>query len=171
VRQLRHPADGTATTLPDGRIELRFRRDLPHRLERVWRALTDPDELLAWWCEVELDLTVGGAASFHWLNNDGPVMHATITRLDPPRLIELDTDLHGVLRFELEPTAEGCKLVFTATYASFLSQDNRLLALAGWDMHLDFLEESLDGARVDWPNWPEQRWTEKHAAYVAREQP
>lgn len=32
----------------DGRPALRFTRHLPHPIERVWRAVTDHDELAAW---------------------------------------------------------------------------------------------------------------------------
>jgi uncharacterized protein YndB with AHSA1/START domain len=159
--------DGVAERLPDGRTALRYRRALRHPVAAVWAAITEPDELIAWWCEAQIDLAPGGAATFRWLNNDGPVMHATISELDPPRLLELDTDLHGVLRFELRPDGNGCELTFSATYPA-LSAEHRLLALAGWDMHLDFLAEALSGARVDWPNWPQERWDAKHRRYAAR---
>ena len=35
--------------------------------EAVWDALTDPDELAAWFgAEAEVDLRVGGAVRFRW---------------------------------------------------------------------------------------------------------
>ena len=40
--------------------------------------------------------------------------------------------------------------------------------LAGWHIHLDFLEEALDGHRVDWPNWPKDRWDAHHERYVEK---
>lgn len=40
-------SDGTLETI-DGRLALRFERTLAHPIERVWRALSEPDELGAW---------------------------------------------------------------------------------------------------------------------------
>jgi hypothetical protein len=41
-----HPtADGTGETGPDGSTQVHFVRRLPHPVERVWQALTDPAEL------------------------------------------------------------------------------------------------------------------------------
>ena len=49
--------EGTATTTGtrdgtleerDGRFVLRFERRLPHPPEEVWRALTEPDRMAAW---------------------------------------------------------------------------------------------------------------------------
>src|SRR5436853_345373 len=82
-------------------------RHLAHPIERVWAALTEPDQLLAWWGDADVDLVEGGRFTMRWLNADdqgnSPVMHATITRLDPPRLLETSGDIHGVLRWELRP--------------------------------------------------------------------
>jgi len=45
-----HPiADGTVETGPDGSTQVHFVRRLPHPVERVWQALTDPAELRRWW--------------------------------------------------------------------------------------------------------------------------
>ena len=85
------------------RHTVRYVRELPHDVERVWEALTDPDELARWFFRpIELDLRVGGRYEF------GPVFRGTIQRLDPPRVIKFDS-----WRFELEPTDAGCRLVFT----------------------------------------------------------
>ena len=39
--------DGTLETI-DGRPALRFQRRLAHPVDRVWRAITEPDELEDW---------------------------------------------------------------------------------------------------------------------------
>jgi uncharacterized protein YndB with AHSA1/START domain len=39
--------DGTLETI-DGRPALRFDRTLPHSVERVWRAISEPTELQRW---------------------------------------------------------------------------------------------------------------------------
>ena len=61
--------DGTLERRGDRRL-LRFERQLRHPVERVWRALTEPDEIAAWLALTELDLTEGGAVVLSWQNTD-----------------------------------------------------------------------------------------------------
>ena len=97
-----------------------------------------------------------------WLNTDDEgnraVMDATITELDPPRVLEMSGDMHGVLRFELEPDGEGTVLTFTSTLE--LPDEFRTQVLAGWHYHLDALAGGLQGRRADLvelPGWDEIR--------------
>ena len=66
-------------------------------------------------------------------------MHATITRLDPPHLLETTGDPHGVLRWELRPDGSGTLLTFSSTVE--LPEAYRSRVLAGWHWHLDALAE------------------------------
>ena len=95
--------DGTLERRDDHQV-LRFERRLDHPVERVWRALTEPDELAAWLALAELELTEGGRVVLTWQNTDPDgntaVARGTVSALDPPRLLELDTDIHGRLRWE-----------------------------------------------------------------------
>ncbi|MGP4028182.1 SgcJ/EcaC family oxidoreductase [Actinomadura sp. 3N407] len=160
-------SDGTAAHR-DGRTLLRFERRLRHPPERVWRALTDPAELSAWLADAVLEPAAGGKFELRWLNagDDPPVARGTVTAFDPPRLLELDSDIHGRLRWELTPVPEGTRLVFTSDVE--LPGDYLIQTLAGWHLHLDYLEEALDGARVDWANWTAARWQVHHDRYAAR---
>jgi len=148
---------------------LRFERRLAHPVERVWSALTDPDEIEAWLAHAELDLVQGGRVELRWLNTDEDgntaIARGTVSQLDPPRLLELDTDIHGVLRWELEPDGNATELTFTVVNA--MPEEYRTKVIAGWHVHLDFLEDWLTGERVDWPNWPKDRWDAIHDRYVA----
>src|SRR4051812_45718337 len=103
-------SDGTHETLDDGPHRVRFERRLNHPIDRVWAALTDPDQIEAWLARAELDLREGGRVHLEWLNTDeegrryeGADATGTVARLDPPRLVEYDTDGHGTLTWELEP--------------------------------------------------------------------
>jgi len=82
-------------------------------------ALTDPAELTGWWGQADVDLVEGGKFVLRWLKTDDcgnrAEMHATITRLEPPRLLESTGDLHGVLRWELRPDGDGTLLAFSST--------------------------------------------------------
>lgn len=169
--------------LIDGRHVLSFERELAHPVERVWAALTEPDELAGWLAEADLELAEGGSIVLRWQNHvteedaeryeielpeddpGPPVVRGTVTRLDPPRLIEWDTDGHGLLRWELREEGSGCVLTYTNTLppgADFpLPQ-----SLAGWHLHLDLLADALAGQPADWANWPIERWAEARDGYA-----
>ena len=111
-------ATGTVARTDDGRYVISFERRLAHPAHRVWDALTRPDELIRWWGEAEVDLTEGGRFRIRWLNeHDGEhaVMEATIARLVPERLLVLDGDIHGLLRWELTPEGGNTLLSFRST--------------------------------------------------------
>jgi uncharacterized protein YndB with AHSA1/START domain len=159
--------EGTAEFHADHAI-LRFERRLKHPVERVWAAITQPEEIEAWWARANVDLRPGGAMRIEWLNTDEDgntvVMPATITALDPPHLLEIEGEPHGTLRFELQPDGDATLLTFVAR--SEIPDDYRTKVLAGWHYHLDALEEFLDdGTRVDWPNWPLDRFEAIHERY------
>lgn len=151
---------------------LRFERHFAHPVEKVWGALTQPDQLIAWLAEAEVDLTQGGRMQLRWLNSHDygsyTVARGTVITVNPPRLVEYDTDMHGRLRWELAPAEGGCLLTFTCI-ASF-SWEELARCLAGWHIHLDHLEQALQGNPVDWPRWKADhwvRWTEYHDHYAA----
>jgi hypothetical protein len=70
-----------------------------------------------WLAEAQIDLAVSGRIQLKWLNShdygDYIVARGTDTALEPPRLMEYNTDIHGRLRWDLEPEAGGCRLTFT----------------------------------------------------------
>jgi uncharacterized protein YndB with AHSA1/START domain len=158
--------EGTAEFRDDQAI-LRYERRLSHPVERVWEAITDPAEIEAWWGRAAVDLRAGGAMRIEWLNSD-VTMPATITELEPPRVLEIEGEPHGRLRFELEPDGDGTRLTFVAR--SPIPEDFRSKVLAGWHFHLDALEDFVDaGTRIDWPNWPQDRWQAIHDEFYSGE--
>ena len=161
--------DGTIETRPDGTYVLRYERRLRHPIERVWAAITEPDRIEAWLARAELDLTEGGRVHLEWLNTDEDgnraVADGRVTRLDPPRVIEYDTDIHGLLRWELRPEGDATHL--TLTVAAELPDEHVAKVRAGWHVHIDFLEDALDGRPVDWSDWPMDRWEVHHERYLA----
>jgi uncharacterized protein YndB with AHSA1/START domain len=160
---------GTLTTREDGTRVLHYERRLAHPVEKVWAALTEPDQIEGWLARAELDLAEGGRARLEWLNTDEDgnqaIAEGTITRLEPPRVIELDTDIHGQLLWELRPEGDGTLLTLTVT--AELPDEYLAKVMAGWHVHIDFLEDFLDGRRVDWPNWPIERWAAVNEHYEA----
>jgi uncharacterized protein YndB with AHSA1/START domain len=158
---------GTLEQQSDGAATIRFVRRLDHPVEKVWAAITDPAEMIRWWGEGDVDLREGGSFDVRWLNTDDEgnraEMHATITRLEPPRLLETDGDIHGVLRWELEPDGDGTRLTFSSTLT--LPEEFRTKVLAGWHWHLDALAAALDGATADLVNLP--GWEDVHDGYAS----
>jgi uncharacterized protein YndB with AHSA1/START domain len=113
--------------------QLRFERRYRHPIERLWRAITDPDELGQWFPAGE------------------PL---EITESDPPRLLA-GTWFGDVLRFELRSDLDGCALVFTH---AFDDRDTAARTGAGWDRCFARLDAALAGhpmsaaeSLADWP--------------------
>jgi len=157
-------ADGTIEQRGDEAM-IRFERELAHPVERVWAALTEPGRLIAWWGDADVDLA-GGRFTVRWLNTDdegnGVTMEAAITELDPPRVLEIRGEPHGVLRFELEGEGDRTRLTFTSTLA--LPDEFRTKVLAGWHFHLDALATALDGGSTDLEHVA--GWEPIHDTYV-----
>jgi uncharacterized protein YndB with AHSA1/START domain len=163
-------ADGTAERVGEQQL-VRFERHLSHPIARVWRALTEPAELIGWLGDAEVELAEGGRFVVRWLNaderGDRAVYHGMITRLEPPCRLEVSGDIHGVLRWELRPEAGGTLLTFSSTLA--LREEYRTQVLAGWHYHLDSLADALDGQPADLATLSSGRWDRIHEDYVARD--
>jgi uncharacterized protein YndB with AHSA1/START domain len=157
----------------DGHHRLYYERRLDHPAPRVWAALTEPAQLRQWLADAELHLVVGGAVRLTWLNTgdegETAVAQGSVTELQHERVLELMTDIHGVVRFELTPAEDGTLLVFSVSVPA--RSRHVPLALAGWHIHLEHLEDALEGRPVDWSRWSEQhrpRWDEHHERYAAQ---
>ncbi|MFL6139585.1 MAG: SRPBCC domain-containing protein [Frankiaceae bacterium] len=143
----------------DDRVVLRYERVLRHPVEDVWRAITDPDEITAWWGTTpEIDLRVGGEYVSHHATGDRVVDR--IVRLEPPHLLEHTFWQHlnpaARVTYELSPVAAGTLLVLThamtesdlRTAAEALSwqgdpYDLMSRTAAGWPRLLTALDSSL----------------------------
>jgi uncharacterized protein YndB with AHSA1/START domain len=167
-----HPL-GTHEQRDDGTHVLRYERLLHHPIDRVWRAVTEPSQVVGWWGDADIDLRHGGRVQFRWLNSDEDgnqaVATGTVARLEPPRIVEYDTDLHGRLRFELESEGDAAtRLRFTVEHPDLGEHLDSVLP--GWHIHLEHLDDALDGRPVDWPRWNAEhrpRWTALHEQYLA----
>ena len=161
-------ADGTVNRTDDGRYVIEFKRRLGHPPGRVWEALTRPEELIAWWGDADVDLTEGGRFTVRWLNTDdegnAAEMQATIAKLEPERLLVLDGDIHGLLRWELTPDGDDTLLSFRSTVE--LEPEFLTKVPAGWHFHLDALADHLEGRSTDLAEVP--NFEPIHAEYVAK---
>lgn len=90
------------------RHTFRFVRAYPHPPARVWTALTDPDQLGRWlWPCKSFEARLDGVGVF----DPGRELTLRITEFDPPKALSLG----GRIRFELEPTTDGCRLTLDLT--------------------------------------------------------
>ncbi|HZZ89126.1 MAG TPA: SRPBCC domain-containing protein [Caulobacteraceae bacterium] len=154
------------------RFTVEFVRQYPHPIERVWRALSDPDELRAWCMPATIDLRVGGAYAFQgerW---------GQIVALEPPRLVRFGKQGIGPasatsdnwMQYELTPNAGGTQMRFVEHWqegpdylawakAKFGQEGDDLPGgphspfhpgtLGGWHGMFDALADVLDGVPAD----------------------
>jgi uncharacterized protein YndB with AHSA1/START domain len=140
---------------------LRFTRRLRHDPQTVWRAITEPEHLRAWFPDgVSGEFAVGGRLRF--APGRGAAFEGKVRAVDPPRLLEFTwgTDL---LRFEIAPADDGCTLTLFDTLDE-VGKGAR--DAAGWHVCLDALERALDGAPE--PPTGTAEWAAAHPDYVAK---
>jgi uncharacterized protein YndB with AHSA1/START domain len=159
---------------------VRFERRLDHPIESVWLALTEPAAIGKWLAAARtFELRRSGTIELNWSGaEDGAGMQATITELDPPRLLEWSGGPPGhpaaACRWELQPDGDGCVLRFSSTVPA--AEIDRKAAsdpehwsppslLAGWHLHLGRLEDVLDGPSVDPSSPAEERFLELYERY------
>ena len=162
--------DGELIELEGDRVGVRFERRLTHSPERVWRAVTETEELAKWFParpEIAGEREPGASLTFTYPDNAEPPETGVVVAYEPPRLFEFtwrpgspDGDDPQTLRFELEPDGDGTKLTFTHE----LPRPDTAKVAAGWQLCLDDLELALAGEpRAE---FPEGRWVELHEEYA-----
>ena len=118
-------------------------RQLRHSPEKVWRALTDPDQLREW-APFDADGNLSVAGSTVKLSTVGmspPLVSDTIIQqADEPNVLEY-TWGGGNLRWELEDFGGGTRLKL------WHNIDRRYIAMgaAGWQVCLDVMDHALAG--------------------------
>lgn len=141
-----------------------FERRFEAPRERVWRALTDLDELAAWLAPAEIDLREGGSVV---LKFDDGIERGTITELREPEVIaytwnEGKTD--SLVRFELEPDDGGTRLTLRHTFEGEVELPSYG---SGWHHHLELLTAQVAGEPITW-NW--NRFRDLKSEYERRAQ-
>ena len=148
----------------DGAHTLRFERQLPHSVDRVWAALTEPAFLAKWIAGATVDLRPGGDFILNYTHSP-KVMQGKITRIRDYTLLEYtwgeDVGPRSLVTWELFPQGpNGCLLILTHAR---LEEDVPGFG-AGWHTHIDLMAEVLNGTRDEF-SWEEQWWKSKLADY------
>lgn len=148
----------------DAAIDVRFERYYPHAIEKVWRALTDPERLADWMGASRVEPRVGGRIEM-MLGGPAP-MHGTVLEWEPPNVLEFTwsnrNSPDGVVRYELERQGTGTRLVFSHQGMPYASS---LMMLPGWHVLFASLGRALDGATTTGPSWREMQ--DVYAAHYA----
>ncbi|RJL22602.1 toxin-antitoxin system toxin subunit [Bailinhaonella thermotolerans] len=126
-------------------------RRLPHPPAKVWRAITEPEHIVAWF---PTSMTISGDRVSYGFGPDG-----VVTELDPPRVFA-HTWGDDHLRWEIVPEGDGCVLVLTHT---FLDRPGAASFAAGWHTCVAALLAHLDGR----PFTPPADSARLHEDYVA----
>jgi len=133
----------------DGRVGLRFERTLSHPPERVWRALTESDQLRHWMpCDIVGPREQGAEVMVPFWDDvaakyaiEDPILTGRIVTWDPPSRFVWEWD-DELLTFVLEPDGAGTRLILTVRIGT--KAPGAGLVAAGYHVCLDQL-----GALVD----------------------
>jgi len=124
--------------------ELILVRELRHPPAKVWKALTNPDDLREW-APYDSDKNLGTVGTATLSTFGAPhVTETHIKRAEAPRVLEFEWG-GGDIRWELEPLGrDGTRLTLWANI------DRRYVAMgaAGWHIALDVLDRLLAGQPI-----------------------
>jgi uncharacterized protein YndB with AHSA1/START domain len=158
--------NGTYTEVGD-RPAIVFERRLAHPVDAVWRAITEPAELAAWFPDsVEYEARVGGKMHFEFPPGvDYPPMDGEVLAYDPPRRFHF-TWGPDELHFDLEPLDDGASCLLRLT--DLLSESEKAARdAAGWHVCLDTLDDHLSGVKTAAPgSRPNSAWKGHYERYV-----
>jgi uncharacterized protein YndB with AHSA1/START domain len=154
--------DGTLDTAGP-QPAVRLERRLPDPPAVVWQAITERDQLKAWFpCDVIVsggEWVVGAAITFPFQPEViDMTLTGTVLDVDEPRLLSYTWGEEEVLRFELHPDGSGTRLVLTDQLRAGWAARNA----AGWDDCLDRL--------AGLPAQPDA-WRDRFTAYAAAFEP
>ncbi len=136
-----------------------FERHLLHPVRNVWAMLTENEKLQEWFSELRIDeLREGGVIKFDM--QDGTFEEMEILELKLKSVLEFTWD-KDVVRFELYPEPEGCKLVFIEKINTITDHTPR--DLAGWHVCLDVIQALLDGNTIE---SRKAEWEKSYPKYV-----
>ena len=146
------PQQYAASATPGARIRkdgenwtLIFVRDFNHPPAKVWKALTDPNELRQW-APFDADRNLGKPGTVKLTTIGAPkpqVSENKVTRADAPKVLEFNWG-EQEMRWELEPHGSGTRL----TLSHKIDRKYIAMGAAGWHVCFDVLDRLLDGHPV-----------------------
>lgn len=138
---------GTVSKESDG-YKVVFKRVLHHPIEKVWEAITNPQQLKYWFTDAEIDLQPGGKIVFRFRDEAKSLSYGKVVTIEPPHKFVWTWE-EELAEWELEKIS-GNKTQLRLTY-SRLPKDYAINAPAGFHSLLDRLEERLNGSDRMYP--------------------
>lgn len=121
---------------------------------RVWKALTDPDELVKWFPDKEARIEAKEGAEGAWEWETYGAYSVRFEVVDPPRRlvwtwarepgVPLEETRTTTVEFHLEPTASGGTTLHLREHG-FVREEDRRDNDGGWDKELGELVAYLEG--------------------------
>jgi uncharacterized protein YndB with AHSA1/START domain len=123
---------------------VRFDRASKHSAERLWRAITDPDEVTAWMqYPAKIDLRVGGDYRVDFSKTNSGLLDGVIVAIEPERLLRYAWGT-SIVEWSIEPTPGGCTHSFLQSGLANRGPGEEQL-VAGWHAWFDDLDRYLGG--------------------------
>jgi uncharacterized protein YndB with AHSA1/START domain len=129
-----------------------FRRESKHSPQRLWHAITDPEEVSKWMgYPARIDLRPGGDYHLDFSRphegDDGGELDGVIVRVQHEEALAIVWG-RSVLEWAIEPEGEGCRYTFTHHGQEPPSEGDRHTdegLAAGWHAFLDAFAAHLEG--------------------------
>lgn len=145
---------------------VRYEREYPHPVQRVWKALTTGSSLDAWMVpDNQIDARAGGKFAMSFTQEEP--FTGTISEFKENELVQYDFDNGEMMRFELQPSGGGTKLVFIHVVEPSVMAEMAPPGvedfpwqpglMTGWHLMLDTLGGFLDGDPAVTPEAAVQR--------------
>ena len=147
------PDYGTIEQVNDSRWRLRFTRTLVHPQTKVWRAVTEPEQLARWFpTTIDGERAAGAPLRFTFPNDMAEPFDGEMLAYEPESAIEFRWG-PDLVRIELRAVGEGTELTLLDTLEE---RGKAARDGAGWHTCLDALEAALAGedeARAQMDTW------------------
>ncbi|MFC4871051.1 SRPBCC domain-containing protein [Negadavirga shengliensis] len=120
-----------------------FKREFKHPIDKVWNAITNPEELKFWFTDIEMDFRPGGKITIQFRDKDKTKSYGEIVSIEPPTKFVWSWE--GELAvWELEALDDGTTRL-TFSYSK-IADDFAISVAAGFHDLLDQLHQRLEGS-------------------------
>lgn len=133
-------------------VQVIFRRRYARPIEKVWAALTTPERISDWFANTTIDrMEVGGQVTLDFKDENyravGEIAIYTPMQTFAWTWSELDGSETTLVRWDLEPDGDGCKV--TLTHSGLTPKQGSEVG-PGWHAHLQAIEDAADERQTPW---------------------
>jgi uncharacterized protein YndB with AHSA1/START domain len=145
---------------------VKFERRSKHSAARLWKALTEPEEVRVWMeGPATVDLRVGGTWNVDFDSEPDAVLEGIIIAVEPERRLAYAWGI-SVCEWTIEDRDDGCVYTFVQNGLSDRGEGEEGLA-AGWHGFFDQLDMHMDGIAFT-RDEQEADWKRMHAPYLEK---